>query len=197
MAGCEWQGVILVGGKSRRMGRDKALILRGGVPQYLHLAGLVQQVLGRPAWISGRLANQDCGLRRVADREPGAGPLSALLGVYDAEARLNLLVLACDLFAMEVEALRWLLDQASSEKLAVWPRLPGRNFGEPLASLYRQEARRTLEESWFAGNRSLWRCLAPENRFEPEPPMELVRAFRGANTAEDLGEQGDGDLSLA
>ncbi len=180
-----WQGIVLVGGASRRMGRPKALIAREGDSQAAFLAALLETALGRPAWFVGELDGLPTG-RRVPDREPGAGPLSALLGAFDAAVDTHLVVLACDLFSFDRAALDWLLRWRSGDWPAVWPRLAQRPFGEPLAALYRATARPLLEASWNQGTRALRQAVPAALRCEPELPAQLISAFCGANTPEEL-----------
>src|SRR3990172_4918807 len=71
-------GFVLVGGQSRRMGCDKALLEIEGAPLCLRIASLLQPyvktvtLLGPPARYSG------FGLPVLADQQPGQGPLGAL-----------------------------------------------------------------------------------------------------------------------
>lgn len=185
MAAETWQGIVLVGGASRRMGRPKALIEREGTSQAAYLAALLEATLACPIKFVGDLPGlmpAHC----IPDREPGAGPLSALLGAFDAMPSANLVVIACDLFRFDQAALDWLLQWRRCEQVAVWPRLPGRPFGEPLAALYRPSARPLLEAAWQRGERALNRALDQSLRAEPTLPLALVPAFCGANTPEEL-----------
>lgn len=78
-------GVILAGGQSRRMGRDKTRVLLNGRPLIAHVVDCLRPqtsalVLAGPV----DLANE-VGLRAIADIEPDRGPLSGLLaGLIDA-----------------------------------------------------------------------------------------------------------------
>jgi len=89
---------VQAGGRSSRMGRDKALVPLGGIPLIEHVlrraAGLAEEVLittNRPADLAY------LGVRLVPDREPGAGALPGLLTALEAAHGETVLLLACDL----------------------------------------------------------------------------------------------------
>jgi len=73
-------GVILAGGLSRRLGRDKALLSLGGEPLALRVAALLQPLV-QELWLSTNrpLAHAGLGLPLVTDLVPSQGPLGGLL----------------------------------------------------------------------------------------------------------------------
>lgn len=94
-------GVVLAGGRSRRMGRDKALLDLDGEPLLAHAARRLARALGEgrgevvvAAGGHGKAATR--GLTAVADG-PGAGPAAGILGAAAARPGRDLVVLACDL----------------------------------------------------------------------------------------------------
>jgi molybdopterin-guanine dinucleotide biosynthesis protein A len=152
-------GVVLAGGASRRMGRDKALLPWDGLPLAEHaarrLAAVCAEVLladgGRgliPAWPS------------VPDG-PGAGPAAGILGAAAQRPGRALLVLACDLPAVPVPLLRALAEAAAppaaGEPAADWvvPRHGGRL--EPLCACYRPPALAALAAQVATGELALHR----------------------------------------
>ena len=70
-------GFVLAGGRSSRMGTDKALMLLGGRPLIAHALDIL-----RGAGLSASLAGARAGLERfaqvVADEEPDRGPLGGI-----------------------------------------------------------------------------------------------------------------------
>nr|ASV46909.1 molybdopterin guanine dinucleotide synthase [uncultured bacterium] len=69
-------GVVLAGGASRRMGRDKALLSFRGRPLVDHAVATLREALrGAPVWVSGRAY---AGHESIADLRPDAGPLAGL-----------------------------------------------------------------------------------------------------------------------
>src|SRR5436305_14932538 len=95
-------GWVLVGGKSSRMGRDKALLEdASGEPLALRLAALRRGVCGEVALIGDPSKYADLGLRVFPDNFADAGPLAgieAALRVTSAEWNL---IVACDMPALD------------------------------------------------------------------------------------------------
>lgn len=96
---------LLTGGRSRRMGRNKAGLYRGSVSQAQWLASLIIDVVGpRILEIGGRAANCDYFL------DAGMGPALALHEAAMAGAlgdHGTVVVLPIDLFGLEATGLRW------------------------------------------------------------------------------------------
>jgi molybdopterin-guanine dinucleotide biosynthesis protein A len=180
-------GALLIGGVSRRMGSPKAMLDRDGVPLGVYLAELLADSLGTAPLLVGQGPFPHERYQRVADRELGGGPLSAVVGLIDAFPGEDFLVLATDLYAMNSRALSWLLGrQPEPGHLAIWPRFPDRDVGEPLAAVYRAAAGPVLTRYWTAGNRALIRGLTPEQRSEPVIPESHRLAFTNVNDPQSL-----------
>ncbi len=183
------KAALLIGGKSRRMGMSKSLLPFGDTTLGRHLCGLLEEVTGTPPLLSGtgEIGIECEALERVPDRQASAGPLSAILGLFDRYPQWDFLVLATDLIAMDQAALRWLLDFANhTVQPAVWPRLPDRPFGEPLAALYKRHAFPYLDAAWHEGVRGLKGALPGPLREQPLIPEHLRFAFTGVNSPEEL-----------
>ena len=80
--------VVLCGGESRRMGRDKALVDLDGSPVLRrHIDEIRSLNLQVPLYISSGAKRyailDDCGVTYVPDVVPGAGPLSGLAGALN------------------------------------------------------------------------------------------------------------------
>ena len=102
--------LILAGGRSRRMGRDKALIRWGNetllerAVRFWQTSGRVDRVLvaeGTP----GRLGMLPAGAEPVADLVPGQGPMGGLLAGFEASGAELLYVSAVDMPNLATEAI--------------------------------------------------------------------------------------------
>jgi molybdenum cofactor guanylyltransferase len=70
-------GFVLAGGRSSRMGEDKALLQLGGQPLVVHALGILRGA-GLTASIAGGQSALAAFAPLVADRQPGLGPLSGI-----------------------------------------------------------------------------------------------------------------------
>ena len=178
-------GGVLVGGRSRRMGRPKQLVEIGDCTMIERvvdaLSGEVDEVVllgGGPA-----PATLD-GLSRVADADDCQGPMAGILGALRAEPEACWVVAPCDLPLLRRAAVRWLLGTRGPGAWAVLPSLEG--FVEPLLALYEPEARSLLEEAAMASQHSLHRLASNSRVATIEPPAALQRCWFNANTPQEL-----------
>ena len=131
----QFSAVILAGGESKRMGRDKAWMEVGGKP-LIRLAVEKAHALGiQEIFISGRAGEDYSALKCpvLFDLEPGFGPVGGIeRGLYECASPL-LLVLAVDLPRMSLKLLGRM--QSACDRLTgVVPKLNGQL--EPMAAIY-------------------------------------------------------------
>ena len=127
--------VILAGGESSRMGRDKAWLKLNGQPLITRALSIVRAAGIEEIYISGRAGADYSALRCpiLLDREPGTGPLAGIERALDATQAPLMLVLAVDLPNMTAAFLRKLADRCAPLTGAI-PKLKGQL--EPLAAIY-------------------------------------------------------------
>lgn len=106
----ELGALILAGGASRRMGRDKGAELWGGVRAVDRVAALAREAGAKEVVVSGG----DYGLPFVPDPAVGAGPVAGLLAAAAALTADRLLVLAVDAPTVTLEDLAPLLASGGS-----------------------------------------------------------------------------------
>lgn len=155
-------GVVLTGGASRRMGRDKALIEVGGETLAGRVAAtLIAAGLAPVTCVGGDLvALRRRGLVAVADDHPGEGPLGGVLtALARHRAADGVVVTACDLVAPSVGALARLLavaGVAAPDAGVVVPVVAARR--QWLHALWRPAAAPALVAAFTAGERSVARA---------------------------------------
>ena len=138
-----FSAVILAGGKSSRMGLDKALLEIGGQSLLARQIMLVRDVGACEVFISGRedVDYSAFGCRVLVDKFTDAGPLAGIEHALDVCTTPLVLVLAVDMPAMNAPMLRKLIAGCDGV-LGVIPRT--KNGIEPLAAIYPKAARDKL-----------------------------------------------------
>ncbi len=143
-------GVVLAGGASRRMGRDKALIEVAGTSLAEHAARRLAEVVTEVVLADGGRRSVP-GRRSIADG-PGAGPAAGILAAAALRPGRDLLVLACDLPQVPAALLERLArPTAADARVPRWQRAVRRPAVEPLCALYRPRALARLEARVAAG----------------------------------------------
>lgn len=133
-------GLVLAGGESRRMGRDKALLVRDGQSQLGYGAALLEAVTDK-VFISTRREQKDDEERsrfaQIVDRYDGIGPVAGILSAMDAHPEVNWLIVACDLPNIDQATLKYLLDNCSADHPFTAYRSSYDGLPEPLCAIYR------------------------------------------------------------
>lgn len=128
-------GFVLVGGASRRMGRDKALLPLGGATMVEEIAAKVRRVTGNVALIGPVEKYAHLGLPLIPDAVENCGPIGGLYtALLHTRSDWNVLV-ACDMPDVTELFLKELLAEAESSDMdCVVPESSGRF--DPLCAVY-------------------------------------------------------------
>jgi len=133
-------GLVLAGGESRRMGRDKALLVRDGRSQLDYVTALLEAVTDR-VFISTRREQENDAERsrfaQIVDRYDGIGPVAGILSAMDAHPDVSWLIVACDLPNIDRATLEYLLEHRTAEQPFTAYRSSYDGLPEPLCALYR------------------------------------------------------------
>jgi molybdopterin-guanine dinucleotide biosynthesis protein A len=140
-------GLVLSGGESKRMGRDKALLERDGQSQLAYVMAVLEPLLER-VFVSTRAAQKDEPERRqfaqIIDRYDDMGPLAGILSAMDEHPEVDWLVVACDLPNIGAETIRHLLAKRSGEHAFSAYVSSHDGLPEPLCAIYRSESAATI-----------------------------------------------------
>lgn len=131
--------LLLAGGESRRMGKDKATLLFRGKPLWQVQLELLRKLNPAEILLSARTDPvwRPIDVQFVADDPPSRGPLSGLAASLAEMNTAHLLALAIDMPFMTEQYLKFLCDQIEPGT-GVAPTLDNR--AEPLAAIYPREA---------------------------------------------------------
>jgi len=171
--------VLLAGGESRRMGRDKATIEFNGVPLWKRQLELLRALQPKEIFVSARTKPKwlPDDVELLLDDPPSRGPLSGLTKALVAMRAPHLLALAVDMPFMTVGELRKLLELAT-EGYGVVPVIGER--AEPLAAIYPAHAAADFKAALAGEDFSLQRLVgkfAPRHRIATKEAMDLYRNF--------------------
>ena len=131
-------GLVLAGGKSTRMGRDKCALRWHGKEQQYHIADLLGN-LTEETFISRRkdqVQPMEAGYRCVQDSFTGIGPYGGILSAFTYRPQQAWFTVACDLPLLDMASLQFLLDNRQPEALATTFISPVDKLPEPLVTIW-------------------------------------------------------------
>ena len=154
MSAAPLYGLVLAGGRSTRMQRDKAVLTYGGVTQLDRAFGLVGRHSVR-SFVSIRAGQSQEPSRAakplIIDTVEGEGPLVGIRSAMAAYPAAAWLVVACDLPFLSDAALVHLLAQRDSPGLATAYRSWHDGLPEPLCAIWEPRAAQALAAHQLAG----------------------------------------------
>jgi len=180
-------GLVLAGGRSRRMGADKALLERDGQTQLARAVALLDDVTDA-VFVSTRRDQADeperARFETIVDRYEGIGPVAGILSALESRPDADWLVVACDLPNIDRETLAFLIGNADQERPFTAYRSSSDSLPEPLCAIYRRGSdvilRRHVDDGVVCPRKILIRsdtCLLDQ----PDPD-----ALDNVNTPADL-----------
>ncbi len=185
----EVTGVVLAGGQSRRMGRNKALMQLGGERLVDRVVRTLREVCAELLMVTNNPeVYADTGIRMVGDVWPDKGSLGGIYsGLYHATTPYCLVV-ACDMPFLQAASLRYLIESIGDHDV-VMPDVSGEQ--QPLHAIYARTClepiRRRLEADrlrivGFLPDVRVRTITAEElHPFDPE-----LLAFQNLNTPEEF-----------
>ena len=176
-------GFVLVGGRSSRMGRDKARLPLHGKTLVEHVASAVAEAAGSVTLVGAPDRYQSLGLPILPDSRPGAGPLAGIHTALSASRADWNLIAACDMPVISAPFLQSLL--AAAESSAADCLIPSGASGlpEPLCAVYHSRCRAAIQAALDRGVRKVMDGLAGlriATRSVPDSDW-----FRNVNTPEE------------
>src|SRR5215831_7525141 len=141
---------VLAGGRSSRLGRDKALVTLGD-RNFLQIAlDNARAVCPAPIIVGASSLYAEFG-EVIEDRIPGCGPLGGIHAALSATPSDLNLVLSVDMPLMDSNFLKWLAKQAAETTASVTVPLSGGRL-QPLCAVYRRTILPQIKRPWHEGN---------------------------------------------
>ncbi len=179
----------MAGGKSSRMGQDKALLTMGGLPLWQRQLATLAALEPDEVLISGKAdaAYAASGFEIATDAAPELGPLAGIAALLERAKAPLLLVLAVDMPHMTADFLRGLLSHCERDKGAA-PEMAG--FYEGLAAVFPKDSLPLAEAALRHGDRSIQRfvrdCLAADLVKRVLVTANDFALFQSVNSPQDL-----------
>lgn len=166
--------VVLCGGASRRIGRDKALLPLGDEVMLQRTVRLLREALGCDAVVVVAAARQALpplppGVQVIRDEAPSPGPVPAIAaGLAALAGRAQMaFVTGCDAPLLHAAAIGWLFQRLDCARSASSPGeepdalvLRDADRLYPLAAAYRTSCADGFAQAWAIGEASLRGALA-------------------------------------
>lgn len=186
-----FSALLLAGGESRRMGRDKATVEFEGEPLWRRQLDLLRTLAVEEMLVSARRMPDwlPDNVELLLDDSPSRGPLSGLAKALTAMRTTHLLALAVDMPFMVGEELRELFRLAEPGR-GVVPTIAGR--AEPLAAIYPVEAAVAFQAALAGPDfslQSLVRTLKATGKVKLMPVAQAAAfRYRSVNSVKDFPE---------
>lgn len=131
-------GLVLAGGKSTRMGSDKGLLTYHDVPQQEYLYHLLGELCDN-VFLSIRDEQSTSipnGFKTIIDKNEYRGPFNGILSAHKAYPDVAWLVLACDLPLIDLETLKYLMENRDPKQGATSFATKESKLPEPLITIW-------------------------------------------------------------
>ncbi|MCC7528633.1 MAG: molybdenum cofactor guanylyltransferase [Candidatus Melainabacteria bacterium] len=181
-------GLILSGGRSKRMGRPKAFLPFEGSTVIGHILSEIKDLFSEVFIVANEVESfEDLGVDVVKDILPHRGPLGGILSGLMTSSNHYAFVMACDMPLIDKRLVRELVSRRQDNDVVVLSHPQGI---EPLFGVYSKNCIKPLEESLFAGNLSVQDFLsglkAGIYEWMPErADAEALPPFFNINTPQD------------
>jgi molybdopterin-guanine dinucleotide biosynthesis protein A len=197
-------GLVLAGGASTRMQRDKAAIDYHGQSQLDWTFQLLSHVCAA-TFVSVRPDQREeptrAGLPQIVDRQPGIGPIAGISAALHAHPKAAWLVVACDLPFLNEQTLRYLVSRRDVHKPATAFKSSHDGLPEPLCAIWEPAAREPVLAYIAAGKQCPRKFLINADALLLDLPD--ARALDNVNTADEyratvtsLGHNESGSSSM-
>jgi molybdopterin-guanine dinucleotide biosynthesis protein A len=180
--------VILTGGKSRRMGRDKALLPWHGETMLSSLIERYGNTLGEVAVSVDKAGRFECGHAfELVDVFPGMGPINGILSAFSQTASDTIFLTATDLPNGDPLLAKYLAERKGGSDACIIQRTNG-NI-EPLFAVYGRNCLQKAEEFLKTDRKALYSLLKElDVVYVPDSELgawDLDKILINVNTPED------------
>jgi len=133
------QGIVLAGGKSTRMGKDKTALHYHGKSQLEHTVSVLEHNL-LPTFVSVAVDQKMENHLTIQDKFIDLGAFGAICSAFQQDPNKAWLVLATDLPFVTTDVVKQLLQKRNPKKIATAIKGKSKPFVEPLITIYEPKA---------------------------------------------------------
>lgn len=175
---------IIIGGKSSRMGMDKAGLVLGADTFLNRIIKAVTPLQSPVKLVSSLLQHQNMGYPIIPDLKKEKGPVAAISSALsETDTPLNL-ILSCDVPLLQYNTLEWLLKQHNSNYEATIICSNGKKM--PLVGIYNKSCFAVFNDHLIKNQLKLMRVLEDLNVNYIEIPEMWKHQILNINTPEQL-----------
>lgn len=180
----EITGIILAGGKSNRMGTDKAFLSLAGRPLIAHVIIALEAIADKIILVGGDKRLDTFGKKRIEDMIADAGPLAGLYtGLHHSDTEYNL-VLGCDTPFVNKTLFETILNNTGTMYDVV--QVASRKSTMPLIALYRKGCKDHIHKLITRGERRMQEAVATMKTKTLLLDASQEKFLININTREDL-----------
>jgi molybdopterin-guanine dinucleotide biosynthesis protein A len=175
---------LLIGGKSERMGRPKALLRMGGKTLAERTYNTLSNVATSTMLLgSGSVPKSLSGVNRLPDVSHCSGPLAGMVSAFRWGPERAWIISSVDMPLMHVEALEWLLGQRKPGVWAILPKIESSRRGvETTGAVYEPMIFDHIDSLAGRGVLKLQEIGKHPKVLTPLVPDSLAYAWRNVNT---------------
>lgn len=177
-------GIILAGGKSSRMGSDKALILFKNQTFLEHVIHALKPLVDNILIVSNNPEHGEFNYERIPDAIPDAGPMAGLHAGLTHSKTENNLVLSCDVPLIQTSVLEMII--ANNEEAKDVIQLEDQGKSLPLVALYKMRTAPHFISLLNQGERRLRVAVNGLNVKSISVTKTQLQYVRNINTISDL-----------
>lgn len=177
-------GIILIGGQSRRMGRDKGHMIHQGKTFVEHILTALNPLADKVLLVGDNRSYDTYGIKRVEDKFKDQGPIAGICAGLDASETEYNIILSCDVPLINTSVLRLLIEAHDHEFDLI--QMSQGEFTYPLIGLYNKNCLAQLTEVLISGEKRLTEAI---KRLKVKTIMvddEIKQLLVNINTKEDL-----------
>lgn len=177
-------GLVLAGGQSSRMGKDKSMLDYHGMPQRDYVFQLLNNFCQKVYTSVGKASKTVANHSTIEDAFEMKGPLNAILSAFKQEPSVAWITVPVDMPYIDANIIQYLVDNRNVYKTATCFYDSGDQQPEPLLTIWEPKADALLKDFFGQGRISPREFLKSTNIQLLNIPDK--KALMNVNTPEDL-----------